>query len=235
MTVALVGGRSVLYVMKQPLFCFSSLKSASTCLCPEELKFLATITTTTIYIAKILIESQKFSSIQFLDRLASRGDITDYLEELFFQCFLQESTVNSSGMGRDVNSLTLSIQYLPLLTTVSPTLQGALTNGFGEVVVKCSMACSWLESCTFLSLDSCQKRFLWTHKKVGLAPQFWVRSKKHHAKRAFKIFTQFYTFWGQLAGLLGIPFKFPSVRLLHPIVTESRAIKRCVRQLQVVW
>ena len=26
------------------------------------------------------------------------------------------------------------------------------------------------EPCTFPSLDSCQKRFLWTHKEVALAP-----------------------------------------------------------------
>ena len=26
------------------------------------------------------------------------------------------------------------------------------------------------EACKFPSLDSCQKRFLWTHKKVNLAP-----------------------------------------------------------------
>ena len=31
------------------------------------------------------------------------------------------------------------------------------------------------QSCKFLSLDSCQKRFLWTHKEVDLAPQPVVR------------------------------------------------------------
>ena len=50
--------------------------------------------------------------------------------------------------------------------TASPTLQGALRGGFGEVVVVCDMP----EPCKFSSLDSCQKRFLWAHKEVDLAP-----------------------------------------------------------------
>ena len=32
------------------------------------------------------------------------------------------------------------------------------------------MAPGMLELCKFLSLDGCQKRFLWTHKEAGLAP-----------------------------------------------------------------
>ena len=46
-----------------------------------------------------------------------------------------------------------------------PTLQGALKNGFGEAPVACDMP----EPCKLPSLDSCQKRFLWTHKGVDLA------------------------------------------------------------------
>ena len=37
---------------------------------------------------------------------------------------------------------------------------------FGEVVVARDMPVSF----EFPSLDSCQKRFLWTHKEAGLAP-----------------------------------------------------------------
>ena len=48
----------------------------------------------------------------------------------------------------------------------SPALQGAPKNGFGEAVVACDMP----EPCEFPLLDSCQKRFLWTEKEVGLAP-----------------------------------------------------------------
>ena len=54
----------------------------------------------------------------------------------------------------------------PLPTTASPTLQGALREGFGEVVVACDMP----EPYKFPFLDSCQKKFLWTHKEVDLAP-----------------------------------------------------------------
>ena len=38
------------------------------------------------------------------------------------------------------------------------TLQGTLKNGFGEAVMVCDMS----DPGKFLSLDSCQKRFLWT-------------------------------------------------------------------------
>ena len=58
----------------------------------------------------------------------------------------------------------------PLPTTASPTLQGALKNGFREVVLACDMP----EPFNFPSLDSRQKRFLWTHKDVDLAPHLVV-------------------------------------------------------------
>ena len=48
----------------------------------------------------------------------------------------------------------------------SPTLQGALKDGFREVVVASDMP----EPCKFPSLDSYQKTFLWTHKGVDNAP-----------------------------------------------------------------
>ena len=32
------------------------------------------------------------------------------------------------------------------------------------------MACDMPEPCRFPSLDSCKKRFLWTHEEVDLAP-----------------------------------------------------------------
>ena len=59
-------------------------------------------------------------------------------------------------MGRDVHSLMLSIQHF--LCT--------LKDGFGEAVVACDMP----KPCKFPSLDSCQKRFLWTHKELYLGP-----------------------------------------------------------------
>ena len=52
-----------------------------------------------------------FRAVQSLDRLGRRGDMTDDSAEIFFQSFLQEAIVSSSGMGRDVYALTLSIQH----------------------------------------------------------------------------------------------------------------------------
>ena len=63
--------------------------------------------------------------------------------------------MRSSGMGRDVHSLMLSIHA-----------------GHGVIhPPSCPEEWFWkTEPCKFLSLDSCQKRFLWTHKEVDLAP-----------------------------------------------------------------
>ena len=49
---------------------------------------------------------------------------------------------------------------------MSPTLQGALKGGFGEVVVAYDRS----EPCKFPSHDRCQERFLWTRKETDLAP-----------------------------------------------------------------
>ena len=49
----------------------------------------------------------QFSSVPWLGH---RGDMRDHSAEIFFQSFLQETLV-SSGMGRDVHSLMLSIQH----------------------------------------------------------------------------------------------------------------------------
>ena len=46
------------------------------------------------------------------------------------------------------------------------TLQGALKDGFGEAIKAHDMP----DSCKFVSLDSCQKRFLWAYNGVDLAP-----------------------------------------------------------------
>ena len=53
----------------------------------------------------------QFSSVQSLDRLGRRGDMRDDSAEILFQAFLQKTLVSSSGMGRDVHSLMLSIQH----------------------------------------------------------------------------------------------------------------------------
>ena len=58
-------------------------------------------------------------------------------------------------------------QAFALDTKVSPSLQGALKDGFGEAVVACGIP----KPSKFPSLGSCQKRFLCTHKEVDLPPQ----------------------------------------------------------------
>ena len=59
-----------------------------------------------------------------------------------------------------------------------PTLQCALKDGFGAVVMVREMP----EPCTFPSLDSCQKRSLWTPKGIDLAPHSsnWDDQKTNH-------------------------------------------------------
>ena len=59
------------------------------------------------------------------------------------------------GHGCPLFDVVYSSPFL-LPTMASPTLQGALKDGFGEAVVICDMP----EPCKFLSIDSCQKRFL---------------------------------------------------------------------------
>ena len=86
-------------------------------------------------------------SVQSLDQLGCWGEMRDDSSEILFQSLLQEALVSSSCLGRDVHSLMLSTQ---LPTTASPTLQGALKDGFGESVVACDMP----EPCKFPSFRS---------------------------------------------------------------------------------
>ena len=108
--------------------------------------------------------------------------MTDDSAKILFQSFPQEALVSSSSMCRDIHSLMLSAQRFLCWTWCCPpskaqpwcislwltglkaqtnqliTLQGTLKNGFGEAVMVCDMS----DPGKFLSLDSCQKRFLWT-------------------------------------------------------------------------
>ena len=91
--------------------------------------------------------------------------------EILRQSFLQEALLSKSGMGRDVHDVVHPAYPLP--TTASSTLYSALRDGFREVVVARDMP----DPCEYPSLDSCQKRLLWTQKKidpfVGLVLQEW--------------------------------------------------------------
>ena len=53
----------------------------------------------------------QFSSVQSLDQLGRRGNMRDDSAEIPFQSLLQDDLVSSSGMGRHVHSLILSIQH----------------------------------------------------------------------------------------------------------------------------
>ena len=52
-----------------------------------------------------------YRSVQATDWLDRQGDMTDDSAAILFKCFLQEAILGSSGMGRDVHSLMLSIQH----------------------------------------------------------------------------------------------------------------------------
>ena len=58
----------------------------------------------------VMIDDQ-FISVQSLDQLGDQGDMRDLSAEILFQPFLQEALVSSSGMGRNVHFLMLSIQH----------------------------------------------------------------------------------------------------------------------------
>ena len=84
--------------------------------------------------------------------------------KILFQAFLHcEQFRHGQGYPRfDVVHPAL----IPLRPWRRPPSKGAMKHSFQEVVVACSMP----EPCKFPSFDSCQKRFLWTHKEIDLAP-----------------------------------------------------------------
>ena len=57
------------------------------------------------------IRMAPFSLALSLDQISSRGNMKDDSAAIGFQSFLQGDIVSSSGMGRDVQSLMLSIQH----------------------------------------------------------------------------------------------------------------------------
>ena len=69
-------------------------------------------------------------------------------------------------MSRDDVVFDVVHPAFPLPTTAPLTLQGVQKDGFGEAVVACDMP----EPCMYQSLDSCQKRFVWTHTDLARHP-----------------------------------------------------------------
>ena len=112
-----------------------------------------------------------FSSVQSLDGLGRLGDMRNDSAEIIFQSFLQGGPCKQFLHGQGYLCFDVVHPAFPLLTTVSPTLQVALNDGFGEAI----MACNMPEPFKFPSLDSCQKRLLWTHKGLdSFAPLLQV-------------------------------------------------------------
>ena len=85
--------------------------------------------------------------------------------EILFQSFFAGGRCEQLWHGQGCPLFDAVHPAFSLPTTASPTLQGASKDGFGEAVVACDMP----EPCKFPSLDSCRKRFLWTHKELDLA------------------------------------------------------------------
>ena len=87
------------------------------------------------------------------------------LAEILFQSFLREAAASNSGMviGRDANSLTLSVQYF---------LCGARSHPSSKAPWKMILErVSWHDlpgTFEFSSADSSLKRFLWTHEEVDI-------------------------------------------------------------------
>ena len=62
------------------------------------------------YLNNLVFWAQR-SPVQSLDRSGRRGNMRKDSTEILFQSFLQEAFMSSSGLGRAVHSLVLSIQH----------------------------------------------------------------------------------------------------------------------------
>ena len=110
----------------------------------------------------------KLSSVQFIP-------LTDWVVEGTWGTIKQKSS--SSLLGR--KPLWAILTWAGMSTRwccafpLPTNLQSALKDGFGEALVASNIP----ELCKFPSLDSCQKRFLRTHKDVDLVPHAVGESK----------------------------------------------------------
>ena len=104
------------------------------------------------------------SSVQSLVWVGQYRNMTDDSAEIVFQSFLQEAHLSSSVMSRDGHSLMLPIQHFLCQLWCHPPSKVPWRMVLGRL---CGV---WhAELCQFPSLDSCQKKFLLTHKEVDLA------------------------------------------------------------------
>ena len=110
-----------------------------------------------------------FSSVPSLDPLGSQGgggEREGQLSRDAHQLFSSGGPCEQSWHVQGCPLFDVVHLAFPLPTTVSPTLQGALKDGFGEAAVVCNVP----KPCQFLFLDSYRKKFLWIHNEADLAP-----------------------------------------------------------------
>ena len=112
----------------------------------------------------IHFKNHQFTSVQSLDPLDRRGRHAERLSRDPFPVFSAGGLCRQFWHGQRCPLFDVVHPALPLPTTASPTLQGALKDGFGEAEVACNMPEPYKSS----SLDSRRKRFLWTYREAGL-------------------------------------------------------------------
>ena len=112
-----------------------------------------------------IVQTLYGSSVRF-SFLGRRADTRDDSAEIVFQTFYAGFPCQQFCHGQGHPLFDVVQPALALPTTTSPTLQCALKDGVGEVIVACDMP----EPCKFQSFDSCRKRFLGTEEEVDPAP-----------------------------------------------------------------
>ena len=103
-------------------------------------------------------------SVQSLDQLSCQENMRYNSAEILFQSFLLKVLVSSSGLGRGVHSLMLSIKHF----FCRPRRRLLSKVPWRMILERLSWRVAYPETCKFPSLDTCQKRFLWTHEEVDL-------------------------------------------------------------------
>ena len=108
--------------------------------------------------------SVQFSSIPWPIGSSGRHDSRFSRDPLQLPVFSVRSHCEQFWPGQGCPRFDVVHPAFRLPTMASPTLQGTLEDGLGETVVACDVP----EPCEFPSLDSCQRRFLWTHKETDI-------------------------------------------------------------------
>ena len=127
----------------------------------------------------IKIRNDLFSSVRSLDRFGRRGNMTEASVEVVFQSFSAGGHCKQFWHGQECPLFDAVHPAFPLPTMASPTLQGALKDGLERLSWR---TCETCPNHAIPSLDSCQKRLLWTHEEadsccapvVGLARNMQV-------------------------------------------------------------